>query len=241
MEDMFSLLLDKGGIVMLIIFALSVYSLAVILLKVWQFFQCRIYNNPVAEDVVMLLEAREVAKAKRHAKHDSTPMGRMLYHVMDTIQNDKLTPAKRHAEIQRVGNSTVKDLESHLKGLDLVANVGPLLGLLGTVIGMVKAFSRLESAGARVDPAMLAGGIWEALLTTVGGLAIAIPAMAAYYILDSLIERFRTEMKDAVTRIIEYDTMIASTKSGDSNPTPDRSSMGRAGGGRRRTPLKRMA
>lgn len=246
MQEMLTLLAEKGGVVMLVLFALSIYSLAVILLKAWQFFNCRLTNNPVAEEVLMLLEAEEVAKAKRHAKADGTPMGTMLYHVMDTIQNEKLTPSKRHAEIHRVGNNIVKDLESHLKGLDLVTNVGPLLGLLGTVAGMIKAFSRLEGAGARVDPAMLAGGIWEALLTTVGGLAIAIPAMAAYYIFDSLVEKFRTDMKDAVTRVIEYDSMIAGAKgSGGETASPQlsRAPAARVGeaGARRRIPVKRLA
>ena len=89
-----------------------------------------------------------------------------------------------------------------MRGLEMVSNVAPLLGLLGTVIGMVTAFSRLEGAGSRVDPSLLAGGIWEALLTTVGGLVVAIPAVVAYYIFDGLIERVRGVMKDTSIQIM---------------------------------------
>src|SRR5262249_28066281 len=80
--------------------------------------------------------------------------------------------------------------------------IAPLLGLLGTVSGMVKAFAKLELAGSRVDPAMLAGGIWEALLATVAGLTIAIPAMAAHYIFEGKVDRIRADMKDAAVRVI---------------------------------------
>ena len=70
---------------------------------------------------------------------------------------------------------------SHLRGLEMTASVAPLMGLLGTVIGMINSFSKLSMSGTRVDPTILAGGIWEALLTTAGGLAVAIPALAAHY------------------------------------------------------------
>ncbi|MFP6717413.1 MAG: MotA/TolQ/ExbB proton channel family protein, partial [Alphaproteobacteria bacterium] len=82
------------------------------------------------------------------------------------------------------------------------ANLSPLLGLLGTVLGMIKAFARLESAGTKVDPAILAGGIWEALLTTAFGLSVAIPALAAFYILEGQVENVRAQMKDATIRVL---------------------------------------
>ncbi len=70
---------------------------------------------------------------------------------------------------------------------------------------MVRAFSKLESAGARVDPSLLAGGIWEALLTTVAGLIVAIPAVAAYYIFDGIIERVRATMKDVTIQVLSLE------------------------------------
>ena len=84
----------------------------------------------------------------------------------------------------------------------MIANLSPLLGLLGTVLGMIKAFSKLESAGTKVDPTILAGGIWDALLTTAFGLSVAIPALAAFYLLEGKVENSRSLMKDSATRVI---------------------------------------
>lgn len=210
LADSIGLLFDKGGFVMVLLMGLSVYSLALISLKAYQFYNARLFGgNPIADEVMLLLEAEEVAKAKRHARNDATPMGQVIAATFAAIQKPDLTPAKRYAEIQRVGNAALHNLETHMKGLEMASNIAPLLGLLGTVIGMVKAFATLQGAGSRVDPSVLAGGIWEALLTTAGGLMIAIPAMAAFYWLDGFIERFRTQMRDVVTRIIEKDVMIA--------------------------------
>lgn len=203
------MLFEKGGAVMMVLMALSVYAAAVISLKFWQFYQARMFGNPIADEVMLLLDAEEVSKARRHAKNDTSPMGQVISATFAAIQNQELSPAKRFAEIQRVGNAAIHNLESHLRGLELTGNIGPLLGLLGTVGGMIAAFAKLQEAGARVNPSLLAGGIWEALLTTVAGLAVAIAATAAYYILDGYVERFRTEMRDVVTRIIERDVMIA--------------------------------
>lgn len=80
--------------------------------------------------------------------------------------------------------------------------ISPLMGLLGTVIGMISSFSKLSSAGTHVDPTILAGGIWEALLTTAGGLAVAIPALASHYVLDGVIEKVRATMKDVSVQIL---------------------------------------
>ena len=84
----------------------------------------------------------------------------------------------------------------------MIANLSPLLGLLGTVMGMIGAFAQLEGAGTKVDPALLAGGIWEALLTTAFGLSVAIPSLAAYYILEGQVDNVRANMKDAATRVL---------------------------------------
>ena len=79
--------------------------------------------------------------------------------------------------------------------------MAPLLGLLGTVLGMIAAFQALQEAGNRADPAMLAGGIWEALLTTAAGMAVAIPASAALTWCEAVIDSIRTDMEDLAARI----------------------------------------
>ncbi|MCE8471205.1 MotA/TolQ/ExbB proton channel family protein, partial [Rhodovulum sulfidophilum] len=84
---------------------------------------------------------------------------------------------------------------------ELIAVIAPLLGLLGTVLGMIDAFQALQSAGAAADPADLAGGIWEALLTTAAGMAVAIPAAVALSWFESVADSARADMEDLATRL----------------------------------------
>ncbi|XHE58623.1 MotA/TolQ/ExbB proton channel family protein [Phaeobacter sp. BS52] len=83
----------------------------------------------------------------------------------------------------------------------MIATIAPLLGLLGTVLGMIAAFQALQAAGSKADPALLAGGIWEALLTTAAGMAVAIPASAALTWFEAVITRIRRDVEDSATRI----------------------------------------
>ena len=103
----------------------------------------------------------------------------------------------------RIYEALIADLGMRLqRGIPMIKTLAalcPLLGLLGTVLGMIGAFSKLEAAGSKVDPALLAGGIWEALLTTAFGLVIAIPALAAYYMFEGRVETVRAAMKDAAS------------------------------------------
>ncbi|MGB1539409.1 MAG: MotA/TolQ/ExbB proton channel family protein, partial [Rickettsiales bacterium] len=131
-----------------------------------------------------------------------TPVARTMMVALHCVRNREMTQQSREAEVARVGSAEIRYLEQHLRGLEMVANVSPLLGLLGTVVGMVRAFSKLEEAGSRVDPSLLAGGIWEALLTTVGGLIVGIMALAAHYAIDSVVERTRATMRDLAVRIL---------------------------------------
>ncbi|MDO6806083.1 MotA/TolQ/ExbB proton channel family protein, partial [Wenyingzhuangia sp. 1_MG-2023] len=78
-------------------------------------------------------------------------------------------------ETLRLARIEVGKLTQGLRPLEVIANIAPLLGLFGTVLGMIEAFQAMEAAGSKVDPAVLSGGIWQALLTTAGGLAVAIP------------------------------------------------------------------
>src|SRR5205807_296516 len=117
------------------------------------------------------------------------------------------SPAR--ADAIRVGTNELRHLESHLRGLEMIANIAPLLGLLGTVSGMIAAFERLSAAGVRIDPGQLAGGIWVALLTTAAGLAVATPALAAHYLVDGGVERQRAAMKDMALRVLALGGVIA--------------------------------
>ena len=92
--------------------------------------------------------------------------------------------------------------------MDLAVTAAPLLGLLGTVLGMIEAFRQLEAAGTRVNPSLLAGGIWEALITTAAGLVVAIPASLGHSFFLSVIDRFIIEMEETSAELVEELTSI---------------------------------
>ncbi|MEL6980005.1 MAG: MotA/TolQ/ExbB proton channel family protein [Pseudomonadota bacterium] len=103
--------------------------------------------------------------------------------------------ARARERTARLAKEALADLRSGLRGLKVIIVIAPLLGLLGTVLGMIEAFQTLQASGARADPSALAGGIWEALLTTAAGMAVAIPAAVALTYFESVIERTRISME----------------------------------------------
>ena len=195
-------LLDKGGPVMLILLALSVVALTIILVKIYQFSRSRLLRTEFIDQAVLLLHNDGPDTTLLALAETSHPVARVMETTLRTSTNTSLSIEDRDTEISRVGSAEIRNLESYLRGLEVIANLSPLLGLLGTVLGMIKAFARLESAGTKVDPAILAGGIWEALLTTAFGLSVAIPALAAFYILEGQVENVRAQMKDATIRVL---------------------------------------
>lgn len=96
------------------------------------------------------------------------------------VREQKLSASQLEHEIWRLAKLSIQPLSKRLKVLEVIATIAPLIGLLGTVLGMVEAFQAMELAGAQVDPAVLSGGIWKALLTTAAGLVIAIPTFVAH-------------------------------------------------------------
>ncbi len=201
-------ILLKGGVVMAILGALSIYALAVIFYKIVQFSTSSVMKTSFIEPVMHHVKQGEYTDADTMLEKTSGPVARVMRSAIRCVLNREMSVKSRESEIARIGTAEVQTLESHMRGLEMVANTAPLLGLLGTVMGMITVFATLSEAGGRVDPALLAGGIWEALVTTVGGLAVAIPAVAAYYILDSQIEKVRTRMRDAAIQILALEDVF---------------------------------
>ena len=189
-------LLEKGGVVMGVLLLLSVYVLAVIMFTLYQFFGAGLGDRHFLREVLEYIQEKDMPEAMRVAGSTQTPLAKLLFSQMQWLGEKGVSREVIEKRVANEGGFLLRPYESHLRGLDMVANISPLLGLLGTIIGMITAFSTIEEAGARIEPAMLAGGIWEALLTTVAGLAVGIFALAAHYILDGRIERLRLLMQD---------------------------------------------
>ncbi len=194
---------SRGGPVMYVLLCLSIYGVTVIMYKIYQFWNAGMFmHNSFIDKAVQEIREGDIQKASRTLSRVKGPIARIMRVALDCVANREISQRSKEAEIARVGAADIRYLESHLRGLEMIANVGPLLGLLGTVMGMVTAFSKLEAAGARVDPSLFAGGIWEAFLSTVAGLVVAIPAIGAYYMVDALIERVRATMRDVSIQIL---------------------------------------
>ena len=199
---MIDIIFVKGGFVMYVIVILSIYVLGINIFKAYQFVTGGVFNTGFIDRVMSLIKRGELTDASSMLARETGPIARIMRVSVMGVMNREITMKSSEAEISRVGSGELRYLESHMRGLEMSSSVGPLLGLLGTVIGMVAAFAKLSEAGSRVDPSQLAGGIWEALICTVGGLVVAVPAMASYYLIDSIIERVRATMRDVTIQIL---------------------------------------
>ena len=126
---------------------------------------------------------------------------RLAHAAMEARLDSGLSEAQAREETARRARSDLGEARRGLRALEVIATIAPLLGLLGTVLGMIAAFQTLQQAGAQADPAALAGGIWEALLTTAAGMAVAIPAGVALSWFESVTDALQADMEDAATRI----------------------------------------
>jgi len=190
-------LIDKGGPIVILLLVLSVISAAIILLKLFQYWSAGLSRRGFIDPAVERIEAGDLDGALTVLARHRTPVARaMAAGVRAKIRGD-LRDEDVAAEISRVGVVELGALQSYFRWLEVIGNISPLLGLLGTVIGMIQAFQKLEQAGNKVDPALLSGGIWTALLTTAVGLVVALPAITALNLLEGRVDQVRLAMRDA--------------------------------------------
>jgi len=189
---------------MYVLLLMSVLATAIILLKLYQFSRSGLRRSAFVDDVVSALQRDEHDQALQSLRQQNSPVARVLESAVRYGADPAMSTGDVEAEVSRVGSAQIRALESWLRGLSSIAHLSPLLGLLGTVTGMIVAFMNLEAAGSRVDPSILSGGIWEALLTTAFGLTVAIPAMAAFYYLEGEVDHVRADMKDASIRVLRH-------------------------------------
>ena len=193
-------LIEAGGAVIVILVILSVVSLAIVLVKIIQFTLLRPGDHNFIEKASRMLQDGDDEGALDFVSRRRGVVAR----VMETALRGRqlgADEAQVREEVERVARVKLDGLEKGLPLLSLIATISPLLGLLGTVLGMIEAFQQLENAGDRVDPAILSGGIWEALLTTAAGLSVAIPAAAFFTWLQRSVDVAGQHMENAATRV----------------------------------------
>lgn len=159
--------LDLGGPVVVVLVGLSILVLSVVLYKLWQFLAAGVGRHRALQQAVSAWDAGDRDGA-RLALDRSRSYLRPVFEMAISGQPDA-------ARLEAEAEARFARLETGFRLLDSVAQLAPLLGLFGTVLGMISAFQAMQDAGAQVDPSALAGGIWVALLTTAVGLAVAMP------------------------------------------------------------------
>lgn len=194
-----------GGPVVGILIVMSIAATAIVIVKLWQFRACRALRFGNVRKAVVLKRQDRLLEALACVQGDRNPVARTFTLAMRGKIGDAAPESEIREEVQRFGNKQVMSLRSYLRPLEVIASLAPLLGLFGTVLGMISAFQQMEAAGSRVDPSVLSGGIWEALLTTAVGLAVAIPSVAALNWLERMVERVEAEMSDALAYVFTRD------------------------------------
>jgi len=194
-------LIQAGGPVVVLLIGLSILGLAVLLLKSWQFFALKIDKREFIEQAMAAWTKPDIAGMKKILTVNKNPIARVIETAVQVCTQEKVNSTIAREEVIRVATLELANLRSYLRIIEVIAALSPLLGLFGTVLGMIEAFHKLEQAGTAVDPSVLSGGIWEALLTTAIGLAVAIPAIIALNWLEHRIESFKLALEDTMTRI----------------------------------------
>ncbi|OYU20180.1 MAG: flagellar motor protein MotA [Rhodobacteraceae bacterium PARR1] len=196
-------LIHLGGPAMWAIAALSVASLTLILWKVMRLAAMGAWSGGGhTARALALWKQGKTAEALSVLDRRHSVRAILTRTAMRAALEPGLDRDRAEAETARVARGLLAQAGWGLRGLELAVAVGPLLGLLGTVTGMISSFQSLQAAGVRADTATLAGGIWEALLTTAAGMAVAIPAQIALVWFESIVDRLRHDMEDAATQVL---------------------------------------
>ena len=197
----FSEIFLTGGPVMYILLALSVLATATILLKFYQFQHVGLNRKNKLKQGFSSWKNNDKANAVQVLSSTNHPIAVVCRYAMTELKNPQVDMPKVREEVARIGNHQINSLNKGNWLLELIAMVSPLIGLYGTVLGMIQAFKALELAGNQVNPAILSGGIWVALLTTAAGLAVAIPVLMIFKWIERNIAQTGEEMEDYVTQL----------------------------------------
>ena len=193
--------LQRGGPALWAIAALSVLTVTLILWKIWRLSLSGAWAGARTEAALADWTAGRRRAAMAALAGRCSLRARLAHAAMTSRDNAALTDAAAREETTRIAKALLRDARAGLRPLELISTIAPLIGLLGTVLGMIAAFQALQDSGNQADPAVLAGGIWEALLTTAAGMAVAIPAAMALTWFESVADRVQADMEDAATRV----------------------------------------
>jgi len=192
-------LLKPGGIIMFPLLLCSVLALAIIIERFWTLRISRLAPKSMVQDLWAAIRKKELNARKIKELKETAPLGRVL---AAGLVNAKHGREIMKESIQEEASHVVHEMERFLTALGTIAVITPLLGLLGTVIGMIKVFAQLQLEGAG-NAAALAGGISEALITTAAGMTVAIPALIFHRYFLRRVDEIVVDMEQESLRLVE--------------------------------------
>ncbi len=191
--------LEKGGVVMWPILFCSLLALTITLERGYHLRHDKIIKKDFLADARRMSAKGEFDFAIRACKSHDVAMSRIVQAGLARAQYGILEIERA---IESAGSHEATLLQANLRGLGVLANLTPMLGLLGTVLGMIKAFNVISESGAG-NPGLVASGISEALITTAAGLIVGIPSLAVYHYFRGKVDKFVYEMEEESLKFIE--------------------------------------
>jgi len=193
-------ILVKGGFIMIFLALCSIIALAILFERLIALRKIQINTRTFVLQVKNMLLRNRIEEAIELAKATPGPIAKIT--IAGLAKHNRPREEIKDA-IEAAAQSEVYHLERNLGMLGTIAAIAPLIGFLGTVTGMIKAFMQVQSLGGAVDASVLAGGIWEALITTAAGLFVGIPALIFYNWLQAKVEHHVFEMQESSTELMD--------------------------------------
>jgi biopolymer transport protein ExbB len=192
-------LVKAGGWLMLPIIACSVVALAIVVERFWSLQHRRVVPRQLVVRIWQLIQAGKLTEERLRELRDGSPLGRVLTAGLLNLGNSREVMKEA---IEETGRHVAHDLERFLNTLGTIAAITPLLGLLGTVVGMIQVFSVITDVGVG-SPGELAGGISQALITTAAGISVAVPALIFHRYFRGRVDELVLEMEMESIKLVE--------------------------------------
>ena len=192
-------IVKAGGPLMVPIILASIIAAAIFLERLWTLQQRRVLPAELTEKVWKWVEQRQIQDKHILALQQNSPLGKILAAGLANRHRDRSIIKEA---IEDTGRHVVHELERFIGTLGTIASISPLMGLLGTVVGMIRTFNAIQTEGVG-DPAALGGGIAEALITTAAGLTVAIPALLGYKYLRGRVESLVVQMEKESIKLVQ--------------------------------------
>ncbi len=192
-------IIQAGGWVMYPILACSVAAMAIVLERLWSLRRSRVAPEDLLPSVWELHRRHQLTPATIGEIRDGSPLGRIV--AAGLVNREHSREVMKEA-LEETGRQVVHELERYLNMLGTIGVISPLLGLYGTVLGMIQTFTVITTSGIG-NAAPLAGGIAQALITTAAGLTVAIPTLLLYHFLVGRVDSLAILMEEEALRVVE--------------------------------------